>query len=166
MIRRPPRSTLFPYTTLFRSKSKRISALRVNRRAFCFADRDPQPSTGSSLKGLPRLRRGAMLTAGRQTDAWNRASHCLGTPMTRSHPLSTALCAAALGIWAVANGFGSPSPRKPFPQDPPPSQTNQGSADDSRPAAHTPRGKKLMLTNGNSQLVREHDMQTERLRYF
>src|SRR2546426_5964564 len=34
MIRRPPRSTLFPYTTLFRSRgpSRRQSALRVRRR--------------------------------------------------------------------------------------------------------------------------------------
>src|SRR5687767_15248433 len=28
MIRRPPRSTLFPYTTLFRSKAHRIPAVR------------------------------------------------------------------------------------------------------------------------------------------
>src|SRR4051794_41454911 len=28
MIRRPPRSTLFPYTTLFRSRERRISHLR------------------------------------------------------------------------------------------------------------------------------------------
>src|SRR5258706_11676204 len=28
MIRRPPRSTLFPYTTLFRSASRRVSQLR------------------------------------------------------------------------------------------------------------------------------------------
>src|SRR3712207_8311403 len=33
MIRRPPRSTLFPYTTLFRSGSDRLrSRLRVRRR--------------------------------------------------------------------------------------------------------------------------------------
>src|SRR5258707_10338394 len=32
MIRRPPRSTLFPYTTLFRSDRKRL-ALRSGRRA-------------------------------------------------------------------------------------------------------------------------------------
>src|SRR3712207_8561117 len=37
MIRRPPRSTLFPYTTLFRSRSE--SALGLRRR-FCF--RTPQ----------------------------------------------------------------------------------------------------------------------------
>src|SRR2546430_12681755 len=29
MIRRPPRSTLFPYTTLFRSVSARLEAIRV-----------------------------------------------------------------------------------------------------------------------------------------
>src|SRR2546427_6647449 len=29
MIRRPPRSTLFPYTTLFRSLLEEVSALRV-----------------------------------------------------------------------------------------------------------------------------------------
>src|SRR5258707_3559860 len=29
MIRRPPRSTLFPYTTLFRSRSRRASASRT-----------------------------------------------------------------------------------------------------------------------------------------
>src|SRR3712207_7077284 len=30
MIRRPPRSTLFPYTTLFRSRPRRRHVLRVN----------------------------------------------------------------------------------------------------------------------------------------
>src|SRR3989442_4530407 len=33
MIRRPPRSTLFPYTTLFRSRIPRGGARRVARRA-------------------------------------------------------------------------------------------------------------------------------------
>src|SRR3712207_8899189 len=31
MIRRPPRSTLFPYTTLFRSRRKKFRALRLSR---------------------------------------------------------------------------------------------------------------------------------------
>src|SRR2546422_10898535 len=30
MIRRPPRSTLFPYTTLFRSRAPRLFALRAH----------------------------------------------------------------------------------------------------------------------------------------
>src|SRR2546426_8537194 len=33
MIRRPPRSTLFPYTTLFRSPSERRAAERLEARA-------------------------------------------------------------------------------------------------------------------------------------
>src|SRR2546430_15399403 len=35
MIRRPPRSTLFPYTTLFRSESFPRSARRSSRRPRC-----------------------------------------------------------------------------------------------------------------------------------
>src|SRR6266576_876201 len=41
MIRRPPRSTLFPYTTLFRSTS----------RARCPAARPPAPSSSSTTRG-------------------------------------------------------------------------------------------------------------------
>src|ERR1035437_10999786 len=42
MIRRPPRSTLFPYTTLFRSDALRVLALEPNCQWFthgCDADR-------------------------------------------------------------------------------------------------------------------------------
>src|SRR5205809_6229914 len=35
MIRRPPRSTLFPYTTLFRSTGWRIDSVGVSGRACC-----------------------------------------------------------------------------------------------------------------------------------
>src|SRR5258708_14951585 len=42
MIRRPPRSTLFPYTTLFRSKSPR----QRQRTAIRFADSSSQWRTG------------------------------------------------------------------------------------------------------------------------
>src|SRR5947207_11928421 len=34
MLRRPPRSTLFPYTTLFRSCQRGVSADRERRRSF------------------------------------------------------------------------------------------------------------------------------------
>src|SRR3989442_7243059 len=37
MIRRPPRSTLFPYTTLFRSIVDRRTSVCCRRCAFCFA---------------------------------------------------------------------------------------------------------------------------------
>src|SRR3712207_7214777 len=46
MIRRPPRSTLFPYTTLFRSLLHRQEQ-HVARAAL--PDRAPQPGRGSSL---------------------------------------------------------------------------------------------------------------------
>src|SRR3712207_7600497 len=53
MIRRPPRSTLFPYTTLFRSGShaRRVEALRidaVNLIIIKFAQ-DPKEMAGDSL---------------------------------------------------------------------------------------------------------------------
>src|SRR2546425_7328289 len=38
MIRRPPRSTLFPYTTLFRSLPARGAGARAARRVLCGAD--------------------------------------------------------------------------------------------------------------------------------
>src|SRR2546422_1890500 len=44
MIRRPPRSTLFPYTTLFRSASR--------RRGACVG---PPGDTGQTRSGLPPL---------------------------------------------------------------------------------------------------------------
>src|SRR5688572_31875578 len=37
MIRRPPRSTLFPYTTLFRSQVARITSARCCRASGCSA---------------------------------------------------------------------------------------------------------------------------------
>src|SRR5262245_65699009 len=43
MIRRPPRSTLFPYTTLFRSKRKSAPAM-------CLA----RPATGSAMRRAGR----------------------------------------------------------------------------------------------------------------
>src|SRR5260221_6214048 len=45
MIRRPPRSTLFPYTTLFRSRWKHRPA-----RSFLDGSNDPIPKFSSSVK--------------------------------------------------------------------------------------------------------------------
>src|SRR5256885_11302009 len=45
MIRRPPRSTLFPYTTLFRSESQRPGAITRDQqygREECHTDQDEQ----------------------------------------------------------------------------------------------------------------------------
>src|SRR3712207_8296208 len=71
MIRRPPRSTLFPYTTLFRSSSPQTS---LNRRAKSFTRR----SVGDVLAGHGRClapdmsarhEAGAKLLHGRHTDS-------------------------------------------------------------------------------------------------
>src|SRR5205809_4206502 len=50
MIRRPPKSTLFPYTTLFRSPGSRRLRYRSARRPF---------SHGGTRRGLPTRIRGA-----------------------------------------------------------------------------------------------------------
>src|SRR5256885_11664738 len=42
MIRRPPRSTLFPYTTLFRSRSRHLGRQRALRSARCRGRARPQ----------------------------------------------------------------------------------------------------------------------------
>src|SRR5687767_15648867 len=57
MIRRPPRSTLFPYTTLFRSQphARRAEAHRRRRRG----DRDERAlDEGTAHQGALRLHRG------------------------------------------------------------------------------------------------------------
>src|SRR5258707_11095104 len=54
MIRRPPRSTLFPYTTLFRSRSTRAFAWRRSRSHGRFTSR--QSEAGHSLDGRGQQR--------------------------------------------------------------------------------------------------------------
>src|SRR2546425_5897556 len=46
MIRRPPRSTLFPYTTLFRSRRPHGQNDLVGRRALGIGVEDADPDTG------------------------------------------------------------------------------------------------------------------------
>src|SRR5256885_17072126 len=52
MIRRPPRSTLFPYTTLFRS-----GAVEVRARGIAGAPRDPRDAREQRLGCVPEGRR-------------------------------------------------------------------------------------------------------------
>src|SRR2546422_5943657 len=58
MIRRPPRSTLFPYTTLFRSKGQAPSIARFGNGAFPFERLAllsiPHPQSLSPLRGEDR----------------------------------------------------------------------------------------------------------------
>src|SRR3712207_8346214 len=56
MIRRPPRSTLFPYTTLFRSKSRALPTTRVTARhqappADLVVAREVQPGADRGTRG-------------------------------------------------------------------------------------------------------------------
>src|SRR3989454_7713471 len=59
MIRRPPRSTLFPYTTLFRSLSRfsqLLGDLQAFRRVVRLRTERPQLLLGTSFGGLVALR--------------------------------------------------------------------------------------------------------------
>src|SRR3712207_7483130 len=69
MIRRPPRSTLFPYTTLFRSRGGLLRARRACRRgkAGCARDRD-EAATGEVHDVLLLLRPYATSGAATCTD--------------------------------------------------------------------------------------------------
>src|SRR2546425_4648484 len=58
MIRRPPRSTLFPYTTLFRSKIRRLRHTHVNSlcgKALIYRDRARSEEHTSELQSLAYL---------------------------------------------------------------------------------------------------------------
>src|SRR3712207_9431601 len=48
MIRRPPRSTLFPYTTLFRSQARRLDDRAAATGRFLRAGRGPPPSASGA----------------------------------------------------------------------------------------------------------------------
>src|SRR3712207_3206348 len=76
MIRRPPRSTLFPYTTLFRSGSARIQTV----------DRDDEPLVARVLEaverrtGVPVVVNTSLNTAGwAMVDATRDALECFGS---------------------------------------------------------------------------------------
>src|SRR3712207_8145547 len=54
MIRRPPRSTLFPYTTLFRSPSSSIGALTTSGGEMTDGPQVPDPARDDAGAGTPR----------------------------------------------------------------------------------------------------------------
>src|SRR4029077_9050570 len=84
---------------------------------------------------------------------------------------SVSLCIFCVGAFACA---AAGSAAKPLCRDEygvstqrqQSADTKQGSADDSAAAARLTRGKKLMLKDGNFQLVREYERKGERVRYF
>src|SRR2546430_11421253 len=64
MIRRPPRSTLFPYTTLFRSHDERPGEIELPRRpARLAAQRARVPHHGADLLGRRRDRKSTRLNS-------------------------------------------------------------------------------------------------------
>src|SRR3712207_7563617 len=54
MIRRPPRSTLFPYTTLFRSRRQRDGPVPQRPGALRLPDRHRGGLAGGGARGRPR----------------------------------------------------------------------------------------------------------------
>src|SRR2546425_4520709 len=56
MIRRPPRSTLFPYTTLFRSIAHCVPAAKARRSKPCHRDRPQGMQEESRNRGAHRYR--------------------------------------------------------------------------------------------------------------
>src|SRR5258705_7193861 len=81
MIRRPPRSTLFPYTTLFRSNDTRTrAALR-----------------GAALVLVPEILFGALVAGAEQSHSGPLPLH-LHLPESRTDRKSTRLNSSHLGI--------------------------------------------------------------------
>src|SRR5438876_8584746 len=54
MIRRPPRSTLFPYTTLFRSEELKQVRVKVGKSPAVYTNTSSKVVTSSSCKRLDR----------------------------------------------------------------------------------------------------------------
>ena len=84
--------------------------------------------------------------------------------MNPYHCVRDSLFVAILGLWASAGGIDAYL--GPSAQSQPPPQTKQAPAADSSAGARLPRGKKLMLKDGNFQLVREYERKGDRVRYF
>src|SRR2546427_6294133 len=68
MIRRPPRSTLFPYTTLFRSR-------RFRQRRACVAGLERGPAAGTAVHRCTHARRRRPGAAGDRKSTRLNSSH-------------------------------------------------------------------------------------------
>src|SRR5438552_14587216 len=100
MLPRPPRSTLFPYTTLFRSRALRLRGRRERRLR---ADR-AGGSVGAGGRGCPDRQSGFRYLAA----ALRRSGHSSQLPRIDRHPLATAVLVhrfAARQIIVVAVGI-------------------------------------------------------------
>src|SRR5260370_28934706 len=69
MIRRPPRSTLFPYTTLFRSRRSPSSSGTLSASASSQASPPPRPAVSGSAANQDSVHRTARR---RRSSSWQR----------------------------------------------------------------------------------------------
>src|SRR3712207_6852168 len=83
MIRRPPRSTLFPYTTLFRSEFPEAGAGKGLHVAALLVDRDPEP--GRPGRGLPCRGDGRQVVDGQLRAAGQEDPDRKSTRLNSSH---------------------------------------------------------------------------------
>jgi hypothetical protein len=117
--------------------------------------------------GCPAVIPSAMLTVGGKLGAMYRIALGRNPRMSRLWMPLFAVCAG--GFWLVAASspaellFKNPDSVSAPGQSA--SNSKQGS-DDSSVAARLTRGKKLVLKDGNFQLVREYERKGERVRYF
>src|SRR2546427_7296652 len=89
MIRRPPRSTLFPYTTLFRSRDERLLNLKVARApGELEADLGHAGERHVDALAVLAVARAALAFGGAVTVLHPRelALHLLDAPTQRHHP--------------------------------------------------------------------------------
>src|SRR5437762_5914597 len=84
MLRRPPRSTLFPYTTLFRSAAEHASVgprVKALREAMGLSLRDLAERTGVSAPMLSQVERGdtspTLNVADRKSTRLNSSHRCI-----------------------------------------------------------------------------------------
>src|SRR5258708_31056263 len=85
MIRRPPRSTLFPYTTLFRSAARLAARRRLRRTAVRHPPlRQPRAARGGGVRGVPAGdRKSTRLNSSHQIISY--AVFCLKKKKTTGH---------------------------------------------------------------------------------
>src|SRR2546429_2795398 len=86
MIRRPPRSTLFPYTTLFRSSDSCCHITRKRAEALCpmlcESSRNPEPSSTSYI---PRMGCSRYRGSGSSTTSMYRSEEHTSELQSRLH---------------------------------------------------------------------------------